>query len=395
MSDGFDLLESLFNDEGAIDTEPTIQEHLAFSMRKVVLMPLLEKACTVVPSGDAMPVLKCVQVHIDPQRVRVIATDADRTLLTSTSRVITHWPGVAVFPAKRLLDIVKAAEATDIAIKVSGTKASISADKAMWTLNLQSGADFPALPDFGDAEFVQIDRLAFMAAMETVRYAASRDPARINLNVIDIRQGKVTATDGSRIQQVDLPGLNLDLRIPVTAVEDLLRLIRRADVEMLHVGHSAHRLIFRFGGDIFMVSKEHGTFPDLEKTMLRPAMENKHQLWVPKNALILAIRRVRINADAESSAIALTLGPNSITVSTTDKYGNSAGETVACDYAGPARSLVVHHGYLSDMINHFGDTTCTFRLGDDSKTRRSPLLLRDESTGRVAVTQQMQADWVD
>lgn len=394
MSAGADLLASIFGDDELSQVaEPPIVEHLSFTVAREVLLPLLDRACTVVPTRDVMPVLKCLQFHVDPQRLRIIATDADKTLLTSTTRIATHWPGVAVFPAKKLLEIVKAAEDGEVAIKVSGTVATVRIGRAMWTLALQSGADFPALPDVGDAEFVQVDRKAFCDAVTAVRYAASRDPARANLNVIDIKDGRLTASDGSRIQQVALPQLSLSMRVPVSAIDDLMRLLKHSSTDTLHVGQSASRLIFRFAGDVFMVSKEHGSFPDLEATMLRPALENKHQLWVPKAALLAAIKRVRINADPDSAGIALSLGPNTVTVTTTDKYGNTAGETVACDYAGPARVLVVHHGFLTDMINTYGDTTCAFKLGDDTKTRRSPLMLRHEATGSVGVTQQMQTDW--
>jgi hypothetical protein len=47
------------------------------------------------------------------------------------------------------------------------------------------------------------------------------------------------------------------------------------------------------------------------------------------------------------------------------------------------------------MINTYADTTCSFRLGDDTKTRRAPILLRNDTTGDVGVLQQMNADWVN
>lgn len=390
-----DLLASILagDEENA---EPVIAaKHLAFTIKKFVLQALLDKAITVVPTRDVMPVLKCFQFQLDPQRLRVIATDLEMSLIASTPLVSVTWPGTAVFPAKKLLEIVKSAEGGgDVDIKVTGTTATIRIGRAMWTLQLQGGYDYPAMPAITDAELVTVSLADFQAAIHAVRYAASRDPSRANLNIIDISDGKLTACDGSRIQQIRISDFPINLRIPISAVDDLLRLLKITDLETIQVGQSETKLIFRLGHDIFIVSKLYAQFPDMEAAMLRPALENKHRLEVDKAELLDAIRRVRINADAESSAIALSLERDRLSITAKDKFGNTAGETIDCQWTGPERTLVVNHKFLTDMIHTYGDTTCSFKLGEDSRTRRSPLMLRHPTTGSTGVVGQMQADWV-
>lgn len=371
------------------------QVQLDFTVGRSVLLPLLDKAITVVPTRDVMPVLKCFQVHVDPQRLRIVASDAEQTLLVSTTGIQVHWPGVAVFPGKKLLEIVKAAASDEIRIAVTGTIATVSAGASLWTLTLQSGADYPPMPAILDAAFTQVDRHAFTEAITTVRYAASRDPQRANLAIIDITDGKLTASDGARVHQITVPGLDLRMRIPIVVVDDLLRLMRLCERDTIMVGQSETKLIFRLGSDLFIVAKYYANFPDMEAQLLRPALENRQTLSCGKAALLAAIRRVRINADQDTSGIALTVGDNKLTLSTLDKFGNTAAETIAAVWSGGSRVLVVHHGFLTEMINTYGDEQCCFRLGEDTKTRRSPLMLRNEATGSVGVTQQMQADWAN
>jgi DNA polymerase-3 subunit beta len=389
-----DLLSSIMAQDFEEQPEPEAAQTVKFEIKKFVLQALLEKAITVVPTRDVMPVLKCFQFVVDPQRLRVIASDCELSLIASTPMVAVSYPGTAVFPAKKLLEIVKSAQDGDVSISVKGTSAHVVIGRASWTLQLQGGYDYPAMPAISEAEFTAVDKATFQNAISAVRYAASRDPSRANLNIIDIRDGKLTACDGSRIQQIQISDFPISLIIPIAAVDDLLRLLKISDLETIHVGQSEDQLIFRFGSDVFIVSKFRAAFPDMEAQMLRPALENRHQLHADRSELLSAIKRVRINADIESSAIALHIEATQVTVSAKDKYGNTASESLSAAWTGPARTVVVNHRFLTDMINTYGDATCGFRLGEDSRTRRSPLLLRHSTTGSTGLVQQMQADWV-
>jgi DNA polymerase III sliding clamp (beta) subunit (PCNA family) len=301
--------------------------------------------------------------------------------------------GIAVFPAKKLLEVVKTAEDADVHIRVKATTARISIGRAAWTLQLPGGHDYPAMPAITEAEFTTVGRRPLLDAIHAVRYAASRDPSRANLNIIDVRDGKLTACDGSRIQQINIPTFTGSLRIPMSAVDDLLRLLKISELETIDVGQSNDKLIFRFGSDVFIVNKFEAQFPDMEAQMLRPALENRHALECDRAELIDAVRRVRINADAESSAIALDFDDSEITISAKDKYGNTATETIDATWNGRGRrTVMVNHKFLADMIATYGDEKLSFRLGDDTKTRRTPLLL--QSSKGVGVCQQMLSDWM-
>jgi DNA polymerase-3 subunit beta len=393
MSNVSDLLASIMADDPADLPEPELAEVLNFDIKKFVLQVLLEKAITVVPVRDVMPVLKCFQFQVDRQRLRVIASDLEMSLIASTPMVSVTTPGIVVFPAKKLLEVVKTAEDTDVHIRVKGATARISIGRAAWTLQLPGGHDYPAMPVITEAEFTIVGRRPLLDAIQAVRYAASRDPSRSNLNIIDVHDGKLTACDGSRIQQVNIPTLTSKLRIPMSAVDDLIRLLKISELETIDIGQSSDKLIFRFGSDIFIVNKFEAQFPDMEAQMLRPALENRHTLECDRAELTDAIRRIRINADAESSAIALDFDVDEMTIHAKDKYGNTATETIDATWNGRGqRTVMVNHRYLTDMISTYGEEKLTFRLGDDTKTRRTPLLL--QSSKGVGVCQQMLSDWM-
>lgn len=393
-----DFLTTLLADE--VTAAPAQAQTVChFTVKSFVLKVLLDKAATVVPTHDVMPVLKCVRLEVHPERLRLVATDLELSILATTTLISVHTPGVVVFPARRLLDILKSADDGDVTIKVTGTTATITIGRACWTLRLPGGEDYPPMPQITEAGITHVERAEFTTALLAVRYAACRDPNRASLNMIEISGGNMTACDGSRFQQARIADFPVDLRIPIGAVDDLLRLLKLGDQDTIGVGQSDHHLIFSFGPDLFIANKIAAAFPDLEAMLLRPAQDNKHPLTVDRTELLRAIKRVRITADAESSAIALMVGagsggaPVELIVSARDKFGNASSEPLEAGWAGPARTIVVNHGYLTDLITAAGTDTLTFRLGADTKTRKSAVLL-DDGAGRVGVVQQMLSDWV-
>lgn len=377
-----------------LDTGTTMQ----FTIRRFILQILLEKAATVVPwQASAMAVLKNFRFELSPDRLRITATDTELSMIATTEMVTVEQAGIAVFPARKLAEIVREAEDADVHITVANLAASIRIGRTSWRLKLAVGDDYPALPKINDVVFTAVDRTAFASALHTVRYATPT-ASRASLAMIDVRDGRMIACDGARYQQVRFETLPFPFRIPIGAVDDLTRLLKITDLDTIHIGESDNHLIVRFAADVFVINKLVAQFPDLDAMFLRPALENRHQLTVDKAHLLVAVKRIRINADQETSAIALTLTEDieggKLTVTARDKYGNTASEEVEAGWAGAGRTIVVNHQFLADLLNAYRNTVCVFWLGDDTKTRRSPLMLRDDEHGTVGVVQQMQADWV-
>lgn len=363
-------------------------------IKRFVLKEILEKAATVVPTRDVAPVLKNVQVAAKGGRLRVAATDTELSMVASTELVEILVEGTCVLPAKRMLDILKEAGEFDVHLRVSGTSAAITIGRTTWNQVLATGADFPDVSaPLGDTVLTAVGREAFAFALGQVRYAACRDANRANLMMISITGDMMTAADGARFARIPTEPLGFDCQIPIDAVDDLLRLLKNHDLDEIHVGQTPTGLIFTFGTDTFIVTTLLSEFPDLEAQWLRPALANKHLLTVNRAELLSAIRRVRISADTNTSAIALTLSRDLVTVAARDKYRNAATEPVHACWDGPERTLVLNHAYLVDALTHHAGEECAFALGDDTRTRKTPLLLRDADTGGIAVLQQMNLDW--
>lgn len=366
---------------------------LSFTVKRFVFQILLEKASSVVPVKEIAPVLKNYQVEITPSSIRVIATDMELSILSFTEMVSATGTGTVFFPAKRLLSILREASDGDVMVVIKDGVANIRIGHTSWDLKLANGADYPYMPDVADLTFHQVDRPGFLSAIAAVRYAAAKDATRPHLMLLDFSKGKVTACDGSRFQQAPFE-FPLDVQIPVGAVDDLVRLLRATELESVGVAEHANYLAFRVGSDVFLANKMPVTFPDMEEVILRPALENQDILTVDRSDLLDAIKRVRINTDPETGAIGLRVAPGKLTVMSRDRDHNGAEEEISCGWEGPERMVVVNHTFLSDMLGMYSQVTCTFRLGPDTKSKKSPLFLQDTETGASGVIQRMHAGMV-
>lgn len=364
------------------------------TIKRFVLKEILDKAATVVPTRDVAPVLKNVQIDARGGRLRVAATDTELSMVATTELVDILVEGSCVLPAKRMLDILREAGEFDVHLRVRGTSAAITIGRTTWNQMLATGADFPDVSaPVGDTVLTAVDRAKFAGSLAAVRYAACRDANRANLMMIAVTGDMMFAADGARFARYPTEPLGFDCQIPIDAVDDLLSLLKKHDLPQIHVGQTPTGLIFTFGTDTFIVTTMLTEFPDLEAQWLRPAMTNKHELTVNRAELLAAIRRVRINADTNTSAIALSLTTDLATVAARDKFRNDAAEAVQAVWAGPERTLVVNHAYLVDALTHHSGEWAVFFLGDDTLTRKTPLLLTDAATGGAAVVQQMNLDW--
>ena len=373
--------------------------NISFETKRFALQSLLDKAATVLPTRDTVPVLKnfLVEVDDDPQRLRVIATDLELSVLAVSEVVSVGQAGTGVFPGARLLELVREASDGDVAVKVDAGVATIEVGRTSWTLKLLDGSDYPALTDVAEVDFSTVDRARFVQALTSVRGAASSEAMRLALMMIDVSDGRMRAADGVRLQQVTLEKWpkGLDFQLPVAAVDTLVRLLRSTDLDTISIGQTEDFIVFKIASDYYVANKLNAEFPDVDTLLLKPALANKHRLTVDREELESAVKRVRVTADPETAAIVVSLTKNSLTVSSKDKYGNAAVEELDSGWEGSDREIAFNHKHLLDMLSMAGDVkTCEFLLGDDTKTRRSPLLLSDEKTGLVSVLNQIRIDFL-
>lgn len=358
----------------------------SFTVKRFVLADATDWAASAVTTqAGSLPVLTCFQVRVTDAGLRVAATDLQRTVIAVSEAVDTKAPeGSQVYlPSGRLLKMLTESPEGDITIEVKKSLATVTAaNGAFWDLNLVPPDGFPVLPDPDGLTWDSYSRLKLLDGLKNVRHAVCRDASRVTMTQVALTQADITAADGNRMARVALEGYPVNMFIPAPVLPDLVRLLGRP-VDDIGVAETAKALLFGSGNVTVAVNKRFNEWPDIDKLMVSPTKGYDQVLGVDRETLLGAIRRVRINADASTSAIALSLDNGTMTVYSRDTDGNSAEEAITASWEHGERLLVVNHAYLTDMLTAHPQEWCEFKVGKDVAKKRSMVRLSHESTIQV------------
>jgi len=375
-----------------------------FTARRFVLEKLTEWVSGVVPRKEALPIHGCIRVTVAPDGLQFVATDTERTVFASSPSVSTSSEGVVYLPAQRLKAILAEAPDGDITIRVKADYAEVAATGgATWSLKLPVSTEYAKLPDVESAGFAPVSREKLLSALRTVRYAAGRDSSQPAFAQVHLAESAgavyATASSGGRYSRAPVPGFPFETSIPTAALDDLIKLLSVSSMDDVQVAElddpaTGLTLVFRAGPVTLAVLGFTQKFPDQDRLVLAPAQGNKDQLGADRGELQTALRRVRINADATTSAVGLVLADGSLTLEARDETGNRAQETIKVTWAGGDRLLVINAQFLLDMLAVHPGKSCVFRVGKDEGKRRAALLLEDAASGVTGVIPQMQPSLV-
>lgn len=383
------------SDEDQFTAEGSYGE-FSFRTRSHVLRHLVGTAATVMLASKAVAALGCVRLRVCPDWIEVAATDMDRTVVAVSQAVYcgdVYEAGYAeaFIPARKLTAVLKELPDADVTVEVKGNRAVVGCGST-WTLALPDASDYPELLDAGALGWHSYPREEFLAALRSVRHAVCRNGSMPAYAQVEVKNhdghAAVTAADSIRFARARIASFPADMCIPSSVLDNLIRLLAAGKAEDIGVAATDDHLAFRVGPVTLAVARRSTGFPDTDQLLLKPTEGYDQELRVDRDDLLGAVRRVRVNADESTSAVALVVSGETLTVAASDKFANSASEIVAAGWGSPKdRALCVNHAALSEMAAAHPDKTCTFRLGPDAGMRRS--LVRLQSDTLVQVISQM------
>ena len=413
MTDISALAEMEHEDPEFVPEILPVDARLSVKASVATLLPLFARAAAVAPTkevilGTTHSLLEAVQTSAsEAAHLRITASDGSQTVSVAVDDITVLMAGRVLVPAKRIHDILKLAPSTTAKIEVIGTAAVIRSGRAQWTVQTPVGDSLSTLLDVRDIPLQTVAVGPFVNAMSVARAAASSQSAWLGLNQLLIRNGTITGCDGGRLHRASLEGLDTstEVTIPIYAVDELLKALGATESQFFEMGYDDSHLIFQIDQDTIVAQRLLAEFPAVENLLLGPAFSNTNSLTLDRKELFDVVRRVRVNADPDTSAVHLLLVPGkkdaegqivwSLAVRAKDRSGNASQEVIECQWVGPGklRALVVNHRYLSEFLDAYDADLVIFKIGENSKTQPSPLYVEDIERGFSGIVQQMHAAW--
>ena len=344
---------------------------MKFRCERDVLVEALSTAGRAVAArGAALPVLSGVRLEVTGSQLLLAGTDLDLTIQAGIS-VAGSTDGVVVAPGRLVTDIVRALEPGAVSLEADDDELRITSGRSQFSVRTHPAADFPRLPvASGDAVTLPAEGLAD-ALRQVVRAASNEDSRPILTGVLMAAEGsglRLVATDSYRLAVRDLPGAGVlregqKVLVPSRALAELQRLLGAAgpaaaksngdatangkDGPAVTLRLGEHDATFEIGSVRLTTRLIEGEFPNYRQ--LIPA-NYPNRLMVAREALLDAVRRVKLLVRDPTTPVRIALRPEGIELTVITQDWGQATEDVDAKYEGSEMTVAFNPNYLIDGI---------------------------------------------
>jgi DNA polymerase-3 subunit beta len=339
--------------------------HVKFRSERDVLVDALATASRAATSrGPGAAVLGGVRIDLKGNQLSVVGTDLDLTVKVEMEAIGLD-DGACVAPARLSTDIVRSLEPGAVTVEANDNEVEISAGRSRFVVRTYPIEDFPTSPSRSQGA-VDLPAQGLAEALRQVVRAASGDDARPLLTgVLIAAEGdgiRLVATDSYRLAMRDLtaasplPAGTDQILVPARALGELQRLLPSKEPAKdgdgsgaTSVGFSVGELdaTFTVGGVYVSTRLLDGKFPDYRQ-LIPPGYPN--QLRVGKEALLDALRRVRLLVRDNTTPVRLSMRPGGVELTVVSQEVGHASEDVDADYEGEEHSVAFNPSYLIDGV---------------------------------------------
>jgi DNA polymerase-3 subunit beta len=354
-----------------------METKMKFSIAKGEFLRGVARIQSIVEKRNTMPILAnaFIEARKDDKEptVELAATDLEVSI-RSLHPAEVGKPGRVTVSAKKLYEILR--ELPDEPVQIESTPnayVSLHCARAAFELAGNAAEEYPALPALAPGETFTLPAVLLGQMIERTMYAASADETRYNLNGVfveflpDTGKLRMVATDGHRLAYVDRPlgvevkGLGRGVIIPRKGLAEFKRLVDEEDADEVELGFEGSSALVRKRGVTLSMRLIEGEFPNYRQVIPQPG---RHQIVLPAEPLIQALRRVIVIAAERSRAVKLELASGMLRLSSNNPDVGEAREELDVDYMGEELALAFNARYLLDALSFLGAKEVRLGLQD-------------------------------
>jgi len=322
--------------------------------RDVLVEALGTTGRAVATKGAGSPALAGIQLRLEGDVLRLAGVDRDLTIQTQVT-VAGSADGATVLPSRLAVDIVRSVEPGAVVVEVSDEEVvKITAGRSMFTVRSLPVDEFPRLSPPGGNP-VTLEAAVLAAALRQVVRAASTDNDRPVLTGVLMAATdtglRLVATDSYRLAVRDLPGSTVlaagqKVLLPSRALAELQRLLA-AGTESVSLRLGEFEAHFDVGPTRLTTRLLEGEYPNYGG-LIPKGYPNR--LIVGRDALLDAVRRVRLMTRDATTPVRLSLRPDGVELTVITPDLGQATEDVDAKYEGAEFTIAFNPLYLSEGV---------------------------------------------
>lgn len=319
----------------------------------------LSAASAVASGRTTKPILSCVRVATEGERVELSATDGEASLRLGVGSFTVTEPGETVVPADRLLSIVREMPDAEIRLEADDRYCVVRGAGSEFKIFTHPAADFPPVAPFEDEPDLVIDGWQLSRMISLTLYAAARETSRYAINgVLWEKRGKrlfMVATDGRRLARAGggiLRTSSADFAAIVpakalTAFERIFSACKGQDDWTVDVKIMPNQILLRSGDRVLGTVLVEGNFPKYEEVI--PKESNK-LAQVNRLELHGAVKRAALLTSDEARAVKLAFAEGQLVITAQSPEEGEARIELPVEFTGEPVAIGFNPAFMNDAL---------------------------------------------
>jgi DNA polymerase-3 subunit beta len=341
---------------------------MKLSIGKEQLLGALAIAARGASTRSAIQTLAGVMIRAGDGRVELQATDMELGVRVAVD-VSPERDGVAVVPARLLLDVIRSLPKDDVSLEYRSSQGDVEvvSGPARFHLRTLPADEFPNLPEIGDAQLVRVPARAFVETIGRVARAASRDETRPHLTGVLVsaaeKELRMVATDSYRLSVKEttldepLEG-TLEANVPARTLQELSRVAGTEADGQIEIASLEHQVVFRVGPVTLSSRLVEGRFPNYKQLLPE---EFGHELRVSASEVLEVVRRISLLAQ-KNAPLRLKFTDGTLEISAQTPDIGEASESLPIPFKGEQLEIGFNPDFLREGLESVEGDELVFKL---------------------------------
>jgi DNA polymerase-3 subunit beta len=352
---------------------------MEFHIQRDTLLAGIRRTLGIVEKKTTIPILNNVLIKAKGNRITIIATDIEITLVANYEAEILS-EGELTLSAKKLHEMMREIPEGVVHVKKGdGNLLTISCQKAVFRINSLSVEDFPSIAEDEDVPLTKIDREIMEELISKSIFAVSTDETRLNLtgallemdNEDDKNVLRMVATDGFRLAFVqyimgngDFIKLDKGVILPRKGLMEIRKLLEEGMDNVL-VGFRQGMCLIQGKDMLLKVNLIDAEFPNYRRVI---PQERGIVIKFEKEKVLHALRRINVISSEGYGGVIINLKHNRMVLNSNDPDVGEANDEIEIEYSGDEIAVGYNVEYLLNAIEVIGEKEVVFEIGEGKKS---------------------------
>jgi DNA polymerase-3 subunit beta len=247
----------------------------------------------VVEHRTTIPILSSILAEAEENRLRMVATDLDMTIVTECPAAI-HGGGRATLESKVFQNLVRSLPEEEFTLRQDGEAVEIECGRFHSRMSVSDPSEYPTVPEVPEAGDYALPLDLFQLMLDRVAFAITKDDPKFQLNGALVKLIEIAATDGHRLAMVraKAPAGEAPFEQQLFPRKLLAEFSRFGDDEV-RISAGDNHLGFLMGERTLVSRIVELRFPQYERVIVR---DNPSRARVDRKELLASLRRVSLMA---------------------------------------------------------------------------------------------------